>query len=158
MSFRITGLAADPFRALFGLPDEELARRNARRYIAGGADSYPDRIELRHARPGEALLLVNYEHQPAPGPYRAAHAVFVLEGAGAAFDRVDVVPEVLRPRLLSLRAFDAHDWMVDADVADGSAVEALIERLFADPQVAYLHAHFARRGCYACRIDREARA
>lgn len=158
MSFRITGLAADPFRPLFGLPDTELARRNARRYIAGDADSYPDRIELRHARPGEAVLLVNHEHQSAPSPYRAAHAVFVLEGAGAAFDRVGVVPDVLRPRLLSLRAFDAQHWMVDADVVDGSAIEALIERLFADPQVAYLHAHFARRGCYACRVDRAAAA
>jgi hypothetical protein len=158
MNFRISGLASDPFRPLFGLPDAELARRNARRYLAADGDSYPDRIELRHARPGEAVLLVNYEHQPAASPYRAAHAVFVIEGAGTAFDRVGVVPEVLRPRLLSLRAFDAQHWMVDADVVDGASVEMLIERLFADPQVAYLHAHFARRGCYACRIDRVAAA
>ncbi|MGE5336413.1 MAG: DUF1203 domain-containing protein [Gemmatimonadota bacterium] len=156
MRFHITGLAADPFRPLFGLPEAELARRNARRYIADDGDSYPDRIELRHARRGEAVLLVNYEHQSAPSPYRAAHAVFVLEGAGPTFDRVGVVPEVLRPRLLSLRAFDAQHWMIDADVVDGAEVETLIERLFADPQVAYLHAHFARRGCYACRIDRVA--
>ena len=30
----------------------------------------------------------------------------------------------------------------------------VIERLLADPQVAYLHAHNAGRGCFAARIDR----
>jgi hypothetical protein len=31
---------------------------------------------------------------------------------------------------------------------------ALIARLFADPRVAYIHAHNAKRGCYAARIER----
>jgi hypothetical protein len=44
--------------------------------------------------------------------------------------------------------------MVDADVVDGSEVEPLIARLLADPRAAYVHAHYARRGCYAARIDR----
>jgi hypothetical protein len=154
MSFRITGLAAGQFEHLFGLPDDDLARRNARRCIADAPGAFPDRIELRHAAPGESLLLVNHTHQPADNPYRAAHAVFVLEGARTAFDRVGVVPEVLRPRVLSLRAFDASHLMVDADLVDGREVESLIQRLLADPQVAYVHAHYARRGCYACRIDR----
>jgi hypothetical protein len=44
--------------------------------------------------------------------------------------------------------------MVDADVIDGQDVESLIRRLFADPGIAYLHIHFARPGCFACRVDR----
>src|SRR5262249_26987467 len=60
MSFRITGLSPDPFRPLFGLPDEELARHGARRYRADAKPGYPDRVELRDAEPGETLLLVNY--------------------------------------------------------------------------------------------------
>jgi hypothetical protein len=31
----------------------------------------------------------------------------------------------------------------------------LIMRFFANPQVGYLHVHNARRGCYACRVDRD---
>jgi Protein of unknown function (DUF1203) len=31
---------------------------------------------------------------------------------------------------------------------------ALIELLLALDGTAYLHVHFARRGCYACRVDR----
>ena len=60
----------------------------------------------------------------------------------------------MRRRLLSLRGFSADGSMVDADVVDGSDAEALIERLFADPAVAYIHAHSARPGCYLARIDR----
>ncbi len=44
--------------------------------------------------------------------------------------------------------------MVDAEVAPGDELEALIGRFFRRPGVAYLHAHNARRGCYSCRVDR----
>ncbi|MDB5450142.1 MAG: hypothetical protein JWQ52_1270, partial [Phenylobacterium sp.] len=44
--------------------------------------------------------------------------------------------------------------MLDAEVVPGAEVEALILRLFENPQAAYLHAHNAGRGCFAARIDR----
>ena len=154
MSFRITGLAPDPFLALFGLPDEELVAHGAKRYRVDGTPGYPDRIEMRDAEPGESLLLLNYTHQPAASPYRSSHAIFVREGATRAYDEVGVVPRVLRTRPLSLRAFDDSGMMVDADLIDGERAEQLIEKLFADPRAAYIHAHYARRGCYAGRIDR----
>ena len=77
------------------------------------------------------------------------------EGAPAAYDRCDVIPDVLRTRMLSLRAFDTDHMMVDAGLVDGREADTLITRLFADPQVAYIHAHYATRGCYAGRIDRD---
>lgn len=154
MSFRITGLDAKPFRHLFGLSDSELAARGAVRYVAESKPGYPDRVEMRDVEPGESVLLVNYEHQPADSPYRSRHAIFVREGAEEPFDKVDVVPESMRNRLLSLRAFDATGMMLDADVVEGDGVEALIDRMFEDTNVAYIHAHNARRGCYAARIDR----
>jgi len=70
------------------------------------------------------------------------------------FDATNEVPGALRSRLLSIRAFDALGLMVAADVAEGRALEPLVERFLADPRVAYLHAHFARAGCYAARIER----
>jgi hypothetical protein len=60
----------------------------------------------------------------------------------------------MRRRLLSLRAFDEQGMMIDADVADGAQVEPLIERLLGDARTAYVHAHYARRGCFAARIER----
>ena len=44
--------------------------------------------------------------------------------------------------------------LVDADVAPGSALPPVIERLLQRTDVAYLHAHYAGMGCYAARIDR----
>lgn len=154
MSFRITGLSPAPFRHLFGLCDEELARHNARRYVANAKPGFPDRIGIRDAEPGETVLLVNYEHQPAATPYRASHAVYVSETADTVYDRVGKVPAALATRLISLRAFDADHMIVDADVTEGSVLAPVIERLLANDAVAYLHAHYAKRGCYAARIER----
>lgn len=154
MTFRITGLSADPFRPLFGLPDVLLLRRGARRVVADAPDAYPCRVSLRDAAPGETLLLLNHEHQPADTPFRSRHAIFVNERAEEAFDAVGTVPDQLRRRPLSLRAFDAGHMMIDADLCEGAAVEPLIARLLAEPATAYVQAHFARRGCYAARIAR----
>lgn len=154
MGYRITGLSPAPFQHLFGLADATLAEHGAQRWIADASSRLPDRVEMRDAAPGETLILVNHEHQPAATPYRSSHAIFVREGAPAAYDQCDVIPEVLRTRMLSLRAFDIDHMMVDAGLVDGREADALITRLFADPRVAYIHAHYATRGCYAGRIDR----
>lgn len=76
------------------------------------------------------------------------------ERAQQALELVDEVPEVLRIRPISLRPFDVADNMLHADLVDGSKLERLIVRFLADPEVAYLHAHYAKRGCYAARILR----
>jgi hypothetical protein len=154
MSFRISGLDPAGFEHLFGLPDDELAVHGARRLVAETEGSMPDRIELRDARPGESVILVNHVHQPADTPFRSSHAVYVLEGGGPATRTDDVIPPALRTRLLSIRAFDAQDMMIDADVVQGTDAAELIVRLLADPRAAYLHAHYARRGCYAALIER----
>jgi hypothetical protein len=154
LKFRISGLSAEPFRHLFGLPQQELARHGAVRYLVDAKPGYPDRIELRDVEPGQSVILVNYTHQPADSPYRSSHAIFVREGAEEPFDRVDEVPGSMRIRLLSLRAFDAKGMMLDADVIEGREIETVVARMFADPDVAYIHVHNAKRGCYAARIDR----
>ena len=154
LRFHIAGLPATPYRHLTGLSDEALAEHHAKRYVVDERGGYPDRIELREADVGESVILVNHAHLPNDGPYRSSHAIFVLEHPHAPFDAVDRIPGILRTRLLSLRAFDRDAMMVDADVVDGSEVESLIGRMFALPDVTYLHAHTARRGCFLCRIDR----
>jgi hypothetical protein len=152
LNYTVTGLSPAPFHHLYGLPESELARHRARRVIAGES-GFPERIELRDADPGETLLLVNYEHQDADTPFRASHAIYIREGAIEAV-RVAGLPDVLRRRLLSLRAFSADGMLVDADVAEGEAADPLIRRMLGDGRVAYIHAHAARPGCYLARIDR----
>jgi hypothetical protein len=111
-------------------------------------------VSLVDAAPGEPVLLVPFTHHDAESPYRASGPIFVREDACQASPGVDEVPELLRLRLLSVRAYDANALMVGADVVDGRELEAVIGRLFGDAQVTHLHVHFARPGCFACRIDR----
>lgn len=153
MSFRITGLPAEPFAELFALSDQALAERLAMRVVADQPHGYPCRISLTDAEPGQELILLNYEHQAADTPFRSTHAIYIREGERQ-YDRVDEVPDQLRRRLLSVRGFDERGMLRDADVAQGTALEALIDKLFADQAVAYLHIHMARPGCYAARVDR----
>jgi Protein of unknown function (DUF1203) len=152
MSFEITGLDAEPFRRFYGLSDDELQSFGVKRLIASEKPGFPDRVELRDVERGEALLLLNYLHQPADTPYKASHAIFVREWAETPYRAVDEIPDVLRIRPISLRAFASGD-MVDAELIEGD-LKPTIARLFANPEAAYIHAHYAKRGCYAARIDR----
>jgi Protein of unknown function (DUF1203) len=154
MQFRIRGLPAEQFAPLFKLSDEELTEKGAVRQIADARDpGYPCRVSLTDSKPGDELILVNYEHHPVDSPYRMRFAIFVREG-DATFDAVDAVPEQLRKRTLAVRAFDAGAMMVGHELIDGAKIESAIARLFANPQAAYLHVHFASPGCYAARVDR----
>lgn len=154
MAYRIRGLEPGQFEPLFGLPDEDLAGRWVVRVTVNERPGYPCRVTLDDARPGETVLLLNHVSHEVANPYRAAHAIFVLEGATEAVEFVDEVPPVFRGRLLSLRAFDAGGMMVDAALAGAGEADAIIRRLFESPPTAYIHAHNAARGCFAAAVER----
>jgi hypothetical protein len=153
MSFRVLGLSPDLFRHFFSMSDGELQRRGAIRLVAEDPQ-LPCRVSLRHAPLGDEVLLVNFEHQPGETPYRSRHAIYVSRSAAAPFDAVDVVPEAILTRLVSVRAFDARHMMIDADVIDGTQAAGLFERLLSNPAASYLQVHNARRGCYSARVER----
>jgi uncharacterized protein DUF1203 len=154
MSFLISALPVEPFTHLFGEPDAVLAGHGARRLVANRKPGFPCRVSLRDAEVGESVLLVNYEHLPAASPYRSRYAIFVREHALPARLQANEVPEQLRSRLLSLRAFDSEAMLIAAEVIEGSRIEAVIEQLLASPRAAWLHVHNAKPGCYAARVDR----
>jgi hypothetical protein len=154
MDFRITGLPAEEFAHLAGASEDRLLELGIQRTRIDAPHSAPDRISLRDADPGETVLLLNYEHLPVASPYRSRHAIYIIEGERRTFDAVNEVPDVMRRRMLSLRAFDKAGAMIDADLSDGREVEALIGKLLANPRTSYVHAHYAKRGCYAARIER----
>jgi hypothetical protein len=138
---------------MFAMSDPELHQLGARRVFADDA-RMPCRVSMAHARIGEELLLLNYEHQPANTPYRSTHAIYVCKLADQAYDAVNVVPEVLTSRLLAIRAFDATHMMIDADVCEGVQAAQMFEHFLSNPDTSYLHVHNARRGCYAGRVAR----
>jgi hypothetical protein len=154
MSFHISGLAAESFAPLFELSDAELASRNIVRRVVDTNPGFPCRVSLRDAAVGETVLLLNYEHLNVATPYRSSHAIFVRQDAQEARLAPGEIPDVLRLRLLSVRAFDHEGMMVGAEVVQGRELESTIAQLFSNPQAAYLHAHNAKPGCFAAHIHR----
>lgn len=153
-SFQIVGLSPLPFEPLFALSAEALAARGIRRVRAAASPGYPCRIGLEDAEAGDELLLLPFEHQPANSPYRASGPIYVKVGARQRTMATGEVPESVRRRQISLRAYDGNDMIVDAEVCDGEFVAVEIERLLRDPLVRYLHLHNAKRGCYSCLVRR----
>jgi Protein of unknown function (DUF1203) len=152
--FTVRGLSPEPFQALFDLSDDELEKRRAKRYIADSKPGFPCRVSLQDAEAGDEVILTNFIHLPSESPYRSTHAIYVRKAATTTMSYTDSLPQMLRSRLLSVRAFDAKDMLVGADVTEGERLEEAIARFFEDPAVEFLHVHFAKPGCYACRIDR----
>ena len=154
MNYQIRGLEPALFEQLFDLDDACLAERGMRRVRSDQPVGYPCRISLEDAPVGEELLLLPFTHQDVASPFRASGPIFVRRGQPAAACTVNELPACLTLRPLSVRAYDRADEMVDAEVVDGREAAPLIERYLSRPDVAYLHLHFARRGCFACRVDR----
>ncbi|HVI33121.1 DUF1203 domain-containing protein [Phenylobacterium sp.] len=154
MSFVVSALPLAPFAPLFALSDAELAERGVLRRVADGPGA-PCRVTLEDAPVGERVLLLNWEHQPADTPFRSRHAIFVREAArDTTFAPGEIPPAFAARKFLSLRAFDDSGMMVDADLTPTAELPEAVGRLLANPQAAYLHAHYAGAGCYAARIDR----
>lgn len=153
MKFQIAGLDPSLFAHLHALSDDALKQAGARRVRVEAKPAAPCRVTLDDAEIGESIVLLNYAHQPNDTPYRQQGPIFVREG-GARFDAAGIIPPALERRTLSLRGFDADHMMIEADLVEGADAAALISRIFANPEVAYIHAHYARRGCFAATIMR----
>lgn len=154
-SFQIVALEAERFRPWFALDDAELARRGARRVVADETPGFPCRVSLVDAEPGETLLLLNYTHHDVATPYRASGPILVREAATASATLAPgEVPDMLRHRLLSVRAYDGSGFLVASFVVLGTALEHAIDRLFADTTVHEIHVHNAKPGCFNCRVVR----
>ena len=155
MTYRITGLSPEPFRALFAMSDEALAERRAVRVVADSKPGFPCRITLADAEQGEPLILVHHVSHDVATPYRSAYAIYIRDTEAAPPSYVDEVPPCFAGRALSLRAFGADEMVRRAVLAAAGEADDTIRDLFADPGVATIQAHFAAYGCFAARIERQ---
>lgn len=154
VAFRISSLPRALFDGVFQLDDDALAARGMKRYVADRKPGFPCRVSLRDAEPGERVILLPFIHVSGATPYQASGPIFVRELAEDVLLPADTVPDLLRTRPLSVRAYDLADFLVESDVVDGRSVEPVLTRMLANSRVSHLHVHFAKPGCYACRVDR----
>jgi Protein of unknown function (DUF1203) len=160
-SFQLSGLHYEQFESLFALSEEQLHSLGVVRCIATESLGFPCRVSLRDAAIGDELLLLPYQHQSAASPYRASGPIFVRRGAKRCELPAGIVPPYVSQRLISLRAYDASHMMIDATVCDGASVAKHLEQSFSTAEVAYVHLHNAKRGCFSClasRVAQEAEA
>lgn len=154
--FRLVGLPPAPFEWLFERSDAYLRTIGALRVIADTSPGYPCRVSLQDATVGDELLLLPFPHQAAASPYQASGPLFVRRGAARAVLEPGEVPAYVSRRLISARAYDAADMMLDAEVCAGDEVADTLQRLLSDPRAAYVHLHNAKRGCFSCLAERVA--
>jgi len=153
MAYRIQGLSPEPFKHLFGLPDEELAKQGVVRMTVTDP-AFPCRVSLTDRDLGEKVLLLNHVSHDVANPYRATHAIFITETDQDPAEYVDEVPPVFEKRVLSLRGFDRDGMMAEAILTQPGEADAGIRRLFANPEIETIHAHNAVRGCFSAKIER----
>lgn len=127
--------------------------------VAAGGE--PCRDVLRRARPGERILLASFSPFAVAGPYREFGPVFLLAESGESemvasnLSRLHGANGEYFAERLTLRGYSASERIVDARLVSSSEAEAELQRLFANPEVAFVHARFPVYGCFACRIERE---
>ena len=117
-------------------------------------NSYPCRRCLEDGHLGEEILLVSYDPFLAASPYTGPGPVFVHRKDCTPYKCDGSVPGQQSRRLLSVRAYDVNHLMVECDVVEGKDLAEKAESFFASANVKYLHAHYARPGCFAVRIDK----
>jgi hypothetical protein len=154
MTYRIAGLAPEPFAALFALSEAELAERGARRVTADSPFGFPCRVSLQDAAPGDELVLVNHVSHDVAGPFRTTYGIYVRRDAVPSPAYVDEAPAYLDRRTLGLRAFDAEGMLRAALLAMPGEADARIRELLERSEIDSIHAHNAAYGCFLARIER----
>lgn len=154
MSFIISGLNGNSFQHLYGLSDDELKAYGAIRFNVDKYPSCPDRITLTDIPVGKHAILLNHTYLDSRSPYRGTHAIFIWEGKIEPQVLKDEIPEIMQNRMISLRAFDQNDMMIEAGVVSSEDIKETILAFFQISEVEFIHAHNAKQGCFSCRITR----
>ena len=150
-SFRIVPLPTEIAEAArktaqTGAPDHELV-------TADTPDAYPCRHCLRWAEPGERLVLFPFASVPPGRPYSESGPIFVHANDCERYSVVAEYPRSFREHRV-IRAYNTADNMIDAVVVEDGQPEQVIEKLFQNPETAFLQTRSVTRGCYTFRIER----
>jgi Protein of unknown function (DUF1203) len=154
MTYKIAGICPKTHVHLFAMNDAELAAINARRVTASANKGFPCRVSLKDASEGESLILFHHVSHDVATPYKSAYAIYVREAAMQAVEFVDQTPPVFDGRPIALRGFDADGNLANAVLALPGLADTRIRELFADENIAYIHAHNAAHGCFSAAIER----
>ena len=150
-SFRIVPLStevADKARrtAESGAPDHRVV-------VADSDTGFPCRHCLRWAKRGERMILFPFSAIPSGRPYSEIGPIFVHADSCKRYEVTEVFPPDFREGRV-IRAYDAGQNIIAAELVNGSEPEAIIEKFLEEPETAFVHVRSASRGCYTMRVER----
>ena len=119
-------------------------------------DSFPCRHCLKEAGQGNGALLFSYQLPLPKSLYAQPTAVFLCKDACERHKGGQDVPEIVANRFVALRAFRADGLMDYAmnTLSEGAKVGPEVERILANPDIAYINIHTALAGCMLCAVRR----
>jgi hypothetical protein len=110
---------------------------------------------LRRFNPGERRLLFKYRPFQREGVFAEAGPIYIHENdCHPETEILNAYPDEFRELPLLLRAYTKEDGQVDSKLIKDGDAETMIEKFFADPEVAYIHLRDGESGCYYGRIER----
>jgi hypothetical protein len=150
-NFRIVPLSTEIVEAArrtaeAGAPDHAVV-------IADSPNGYPCRHCLRWAEPGERMILFPFAAIVPGHPYSESGPIFVHAEPCQRYAATDEYPPEFR-KGRSIRAYDAQQNIIAAEVVNGSEPEAIIEKFLQKPETAFVHVRSASHGCYTMEIER----
>ena len=117
------------------------------------AESSPCRHCLRWAQPGERVVLFPYAAIPPGHPYSEAGPIFVHANECQRYSATNEYPADFRSGRV-FRAYDSKYNIIDAQIANGSEPEVVIETLFQNPDTEFVDVRSVTRGCFTFRVQR----
>jgi hypothetical protein len=136
----------------------------ARRAVNGGAadhalitvdspGSSPCRHCLRWAQPGQSVVLFPYAAIPSGHPYSEIGPIFVHANECERYSATNEYPADFRNGRV-FRAYDSNYNIIDAQVMNDSEPEVVIDRLFQNPDTAFVDVRSVTHGCFTFRVQR----
>jgi hypothetical protein len=150
-TFRIIPLATEVAEtarrvAASGAPDHTVVTVDS----PGG---FPCRHCLHWAQPGEQVILFPFASIPPGRPYSESGPIFVHAEPCERYSATGEFPADFRKGRV-LRAYNARNDMIDAEVVNGNEPEAVVEKLLQNPETAFVQARSVTRGCFTFQIER----
>ncbi|SLN63048.1 hypothetical protein TRL7639_03537 [Falsiruegeria litorea R37] len=149
---------------------QALSTADVRAYQAGAPDAYgnppeqavstgtgnPCRHCLRHIPDGAPMLILAHRPFDTLHPYAETGPIFLCADTCERHAGREI-PEILTssPDYL-IKGYGADDRIVygTGTVEPTQQIKEAVERIFARPDVAYIHVRSSRNNCYQARIDR----
>jgi hypothetical protein len=127
-------------------------RPDHRIVVADSPNGFPCRHCLQWAKPGERLILFPYDAVPSGQPYCEIGPIFVHAESCARYHQQAYPSNFRQGRVF--RAYNKTNDLIDARLPEGEEPEAVIEKLFRNPQTAFVHARSLTHGCYTFGVER----